>query len=63
MPIKEIITFTMGVVMTIAVAGGPLNLKTNLRKVQIEILREMTRTDNWGNPSPWANKQMQKKHK
>ena len=55
MPIKEIVSFTLGIVMTIAVAGGPLQLRANLRKVQIEILREMTRTDNWGNPSPWAH--------
>lgn len=60
MPIKEIVSFTMGIVMTIAVVGGPLNLKTNLRKVQVQILREMTRTDNWGNPSPWSHVKMKK---
>lgn len=55
MPIKEIITFTMGLVMTIAVVGGPQNIRSNLREVQIKILREMSRVDNWGNPSPWAH--------
>ena len=55
MPIKEIVSFGMGVVLMVAVTGGPLNLKTNLRAAEIKILREVSRTDNWGNPSPWAH--------
>ncbi len=55
MPVKEITTFAMGIVMSIALVGGPQNLRSNLRDVQIKILREMTRVDNWGNPSPWAH--------
>jgi hypothetical protein len=55
MPIKEIVSFAMGIVMTIAIAGGPQNFRSNLREVQIKILREMSRVDNWGNPSPWAH--------
>jgi len=56
MPIKEIITFTMGIVMSIAIIGGPQHLRANLRETQIKILREMTRVDNWGNPSLGALK-------
>jgi hypothetical protein len=55
MPIKEIINFALGIVLSIALLGGPQNLRSNLRDVQIKILREMTRVDNWGNPSPWAH--------
>ena len=50
MPIKEIIGFGMGVIMTLAVAHGPQNLAKELRKLQFQILREATNT-NWGNPS------------
>ena len=56
MPIKEIVTFAMGIIMSIALAGGPQNLRSNLREAQIKILGEMTRVDNWGNPSLGALK-------
>ena len=58
MPIKEIITFTLGLVSIIAITGGPWNLTQNLQKLQYEILKEATRTDNWGNPSPWAKENL-----
>ena len=57
MPIEKIIALTAALVASIAVTGGPQNLKKNLREVQIKILRECTRVDNWGNPSPWAHQQ------
>lgn len=50
MPIKEIVTLGIGVLMALAVTGGPWNLKSNMRKVQVQILREVGRTDNWGKP-------------
>lgn len=51
MPIKEIITFSTGVLLTILAMNGPFRFKETIRKTQIQILREVGRTDNWGNPS------------
>jgi len=56
MPIEKIVTFTIGIVMSIAIVGGPQNLRANLRQTQFKILREMTRVDTWGNPSLGALK-------
>jgi hypothetical protein len=51
MPIKEVVTFALGMVISIALVGGPIHLRQHLREMQIKILREMTRVDNWGEPS------------
>jgi len=55
MPIKEIIGFGMGIIMTLVITHGPQNLTRELRKLQIQILRETTNTD-WGNPSIFQKK-------
>lgn len=57
MPIEKIVALAVGIAMSIAVTGGPQNFKKNLREVELKILRECTRVDNWGNPSPWAHRQ------
>jgi len=56
MPIEKIIALTAALVAGIAITGGPQNLKKNLWNMEIKILRECTRVDNWGNPSPWAHR-------
>ena len=58
MPFKEIIPFGIGIAMVVGLAGNPLHFRENLRKVQFQILRECTRVDNWGNPSPWAHSRL-----
>jgi len=50
MAIKALIMLGMMAVGSIALTHGPHRLKAELRKVQIQILREVARTDNWGNP-------------
>jgi hypothetical protein len=59
MPIKEIMTFGFGVFLTIFVTNGPLYFKEAVRRTQVGILREVSRTDNWGNPSIFASKHKQ----
>ena len=56
MPVKEIITYVLGVIGALAVLHGPLHLKDELWKVEVQILRETARTDNWGNPSLFAHR-------
>jgi hypothetical protein len=56
MPIEKIIALAAALVASITLTGGPQNLKKNLRDIEIKILRECTRVDNWGNPSPWAHR-------
>ncbi len=56
MPIEKIVALTAALVASIALTGGPQNLTKNLRAIEIKILRECTRVDNWGNPSPWAHR-------
>jgi hypothetical protein len=56
MPIKELITFAIGVAMAVGLAGGPGKVEANLRAAKVMILREMTRVDNWGTPTPWLYK-------
>lgn len=50
MPIKEIITFGFGV-LAVLVAMNPLHFKEAVRHTQIQILKEVGRTDTWGSPS------------
>ena len=49
MLIKEIMTFSMGVLIALFIAN-PLHFRESVRKMQFQILKEVTRTDNWGNP-------------
>ena len=57
MPIKEIITMGIIAVASIAVTHGPGRLKSGLRKVEFQILKEVGRTDNWGNPDIFVHGQ------
>lgn len=58
MPFKEIITYGIGIAMVVGLAGNPVHFRENLRRFQFQILRECTRVDNWGNPSPWAHSRL-----
>jgi hypothetical protein len=51
MPIKELMTLSTGILIAIFIAN-PLHFREAVRKVQIQILREVARTDNWGTPIP-----------
>ncbi len=55
MPIKEIIAITVAIVTTTSIVGGPWNLEKNLQTMKYTLLKELARTDNWGNPSPWRH--------
>lgn len=50
MPIKEIIAFS-GVIMISIMITHPTRPLKAVRAMQLKILREVGRTDNWGNPS------------
>jgi hypothetical protein len=54
MPIDKIITFAFGVLGTLLLLHGPFHLQEEMRKLEIEILRETARTDNWGSPDIFA---------
>lgn len=56
LPIRELIAFGLVSVATIAVTGGPWNLRDNLRKAQTHMIREVGKTSNWGNPLIWRQK-------
>jgi hypothetical protein len=49
MPIKEIMMFSIGVLIAIFFTN-PLYFREATRKTEFQILREVTKTDNWGNP-------------
>lgn len=49
MPIKEIMVFSAAVIASI-MATHPLHPLEAVRKVQVQVLRDMGRTDHWGNP-------------
>ncbi len=51
MPIKEIITIATVIIGAWSVTEGRAGILKHVRKVQIQILREVSRTDTWGNPS------------
>ena len=50
MPIKEILTLAFGIIVALAIAN-PLHFREALRRTEIQILRDVGRTNNWGNPS------------
>jgi hypothetical protein len=49
MPIKEILNLAFVIVLGIAVAH-PMTFAHELRKIEYSILREASKTGNWGNP-------------
>ena len=51
MPVSDILKFGLGVVATLAVLHGPSHLRDEMRSLELKILRETARTDNWGDPS------------
>lgn len=54
MPISDIIKYGFGVVGTLLVLHGPLHLQEEMRKMGFQILREASRTDDWGQVSIFA---------
>ena len=50
MPIKEIIAFAIGVA-TVLFATNPLHFRESLKQTEIQIVRDLGRTNTWGNPS------------
>lgn len=50
MPIKELLAIAAAVVGGIFISH-PLDFTNALHRVQFSILKEATRTDDWGNPS------------
>jgi hypothetical protein len=50
MPIKELLTITTLALATIF-AAHPFDFSSNVRKVELSILKDASRTDNWGDPS------------
>jgi len=58
MPIKEIMIFTAGVLATLFATYGPSNFSTAIKKTKVEIIREVSRTNNWGNPSIFRDRSM-----
>lgn len=55
MPIKEIIAIS-AVIMASVMAANPTRPREAIRELQFKILREVGRTDNWGNPSIFRHK-------
>ena len=49
MPIKAIMTFSTGILIALFISN-PLHFREAVHKLQFKILREVTRTDNWGTP-------------
>jgi hypothetical protein len=50
MPIKEFLAITT-VVLAAIFAAHPFDFSNAVRKVELSILKEASRTDNWGDPS------------
>jgi hypothetical protein len=50
MPIKELIAVSTAILASVFVTH-PGHFHNALREIKMQILREVTRTDNWGSPS------------
>jgi hypothetical protein len=50
MPIKELLAITT-LALAAIFAAHPFDFSNAVRKVELSILKEASRTDNWGNPS------------
>lgn len=50
MPIKEIMALS-AIIMASIIAANPTNPRAAIRRFEMRILKEITRTDNWGSPS------------
>lgn len=55
MPIKEIMAVASFGLATLIVTH-PLTWRTEMRRIQIAILRDVSDTRSWGNPSPWGGR-------
>ena len=55
MPIKEIMTVA-SLVLGGLIVTHPLTWRSEIRKVQFSILREVTSTRSWGNPSIFVHR-------
>ncbi|MGE4232040.1 MAG: hypothetical protein AB7F43_01810 [Bacteriovoracia bacterium] len=51
MPIKEYVNWGFIILAGLAITKGPQNLVFEMKKLQYQMLREVGRTNNWGNPS------------
>ncbi len=55
MPVKEIMAWTSLALGGWYMTGDYSGMMIKIRKAQIAILRDVARTDNWGNPSLWRS--------
>lgn len=64
LPIRDFLTLTIAVLAGLFIMN-PGNFNVAVRKALAQILREVVRTDNWGNPSiyQYSQKGVVKKHK
>lgn len=60
MPIKGIMTFSTGIFIALFIAN-PLHFRESVRKVQFQILKEVARTDNWGDPDIFKHRSAKRK--
>ena len=49
MPIKELLNFSTGLLIVLFLTN-PLHFREAVHRLQFKILKEVTRTDNWGTP-------------
>ena len=57
MPVKSVVAVATVVVGSVMLMH-PLTWKTELRKLQFSILREVTNTRSWGNPSIFQHRKV-----
>ncbi len=55
MPIKEIIAIALTLVTATAIFSGPSSLEKSLNTMKYQLLKELTKTNTWGDPSPWRH--------
>lgn len=51
MPIKDLMTYAAGILAVLFLLHGPTRFRAVVRDLELRILRDATRTDNWGDPS------------
>jgi hypothetical protein len=54
--VKDAISLAIAIMSVLFVTYGPTKFKTKLHELELKILRESTRVDNWGNPSIFKGK-------
>ncbi len=62
LPIKECLALTVAVLAGLFIMN-PGNFNVAVRRAQVQILKEVARTDNWGNPSIFQYKQSKRHQK